>query len=223
MGEYSHRWRREQWPGRSFFLMTLYFGFSFFAFFRLYKELHAPSRRSRGKPRARRDRWRCYRPRARIDEEKSSSPSYAEAWTRTRDNISTGASLGQSFYRRAVFVCHRPRQYRRRGVLLQVSFRPALQIHLRPDAAPISDRRTRSPAKILLSEGATVESVCYSVGFDSISSFTGLFRRRVGETPAAFQRRELAKQDDIAARPSQVRSQLFHRKTRLERIAIFEK
>jgi AraC-like DNA-binding protein len=65
----------------------------------------------------------------------------------------------------------------------------------------LTDVRVRR-AKMLLTEGATVESVCYAVGFDSISSFTGLFRRRVGETPAAFQRRELAKQDDIAARPS---------------------
>lgn len=53
----------------------------------------------------------------------------------------------------------------------------------------------------LLADGATVAHACFSVGFDSISSFTGLFRRRAGQTPAAFQRSIQARQDELAARP----------------------
>ena len=56
-------------------------------------------------------------------------------------------------------------------------------------------------AKLLLADGATVARACFSVGFDSISSFTGLFRRRVGVTPAAFQREALKTKEDVAARP----------------------
>ena len=64
----------------------------------------------------------------------------------------------------------------------------------------LTDVRIRN-AKELLKNGDTVAKACFSVGFDSISSFTGLFRRRVGFTPAAFQRAELEKREDIAARP----------------------
>lgn len=56
-------------------------------------------------------------------------------------------------------------------------------------------------AKDLLADGAAVARACFSVGFDSISSFTGLFRRRVGLTPAAFQKDVQATRDEIAERP----------------------
>lgn len=56
-------------------------------------------------------------------------------------------------------------------------------------------------AKLLLAGGATVARACFTVGFDSISSFTGLFRRRVGDTPAAFQRQMLAKHNELQVRP----------------------
>lgn len=42
-------------------------------------------------------------------------------------------------------------------------------------------------SKLLLKENIPVAEVCYAVGFDSISSFTGLFKRLVGQTPAAYQ------------------------------------
>ena len=56
-------------------------------------------------------------------------------------------------------------------------------------------------AKVLLADGATVARACFSVGFDSISSFTGLFRRRVGVTPAVFQRAAREAKNEVAARP----------------------
>lgn len=42
-------------------------------------------------------------------------------------------------------------------------------------------------AKELLADGSPVAAVCYAVGFDSITSFTGLFKRRTGLTPARYQ------------------------------------
>ena len=42
-------------------------------------------------------------------------------------------------------------------------------------------------AKEYLDEGMTVAYSCFKVGFDSISSFTGLFKRRTGRTPRQFQ------------------------------------
>ena len=45
-------------------------------------------------------------------------------------------------------------------------------------------------AKQLLAEGErSVTDVCMEVGFSSLGSFSALFRRRVGESPAAYQRR----------------------------------
>ena len=42
-------------------------------------------------------------------------------------------------------------------------------------------------AKQFLHADESVSSVCYSVGFDSISSFTSLFKKIVGMPPAAWQ------------------------------------
>lgn len=64
----------------------------------------------------------------------------------------------------------------------------------------LTDVRVRH-AKELLKTDATVARACYSVGFDSVSSFTGLFKRRVGVTPASFQKNELKKQQEMNKRP----------------------
>ncbi|MVM30416.1 helix-turn-helix domain-containing protein [Spirosoma sp. HMF4905] len=45
-------------------------------------------------------------------------------------------------------------------------------------------------AKRLLLTGKTVQEVCFSVGFDSTSSFTGLFKKITGSTPTAFKSRQ---------------------------------
>jgi AraC-like DNA-binding protein len=42
-------------------------------------------------------------------------------------------------------------------------------------------------AKKLLMTDSTVMDVCFAVGFNSVSSFTGLFKRITGTTPAAYQ------------------------------------
>lgn len=56
-------------------------------------------------------------------------------------------------------------------------------------------------AKLILTAGGTVAKACFEVGFDSISSFTGLFKRRVGTTPAAYQAAQLLRKDEINERP----------------------
>ena len=78
-------------------------------------------------------------------------------------------------------------------------------------------------AKQLLASGETVASACYSVGFDSITSFTGLFKRRTGETPAAYQLRETLKKAEIKTKPLKFVPNCFVEKRGWSEIAIFEK
>ena len=56
-------------------------------------------------------------------------------------------------------------------------------------------------ARQVLAAGASVKEACFAVGFDSVSSFTGLFKRRVGLTPAAFQVQQVHRRRQIAASP----------------------
>ena len=51
-------------------------------------------------------------------------------------------------------------------------------------------------ARQLLASNVSVANVCYSVGFDSVSSFAGLFKRSTGLTPAVYQ---LQQQQKLAA------------------------
>jgi len=56
-------------------------------------------------------------------------------------------------------------------------------------------------AKGLLKTAMPVAIVCYEVGFDSVSSFTGLFKRIVGQTPSAFQHQSLQRKAEISVMP----------------------
>jgi AraC-like DNA-binding protein len=56
-------------------------------------------------------------------------------------------------------------------------------------------------AKQLLKTNLPVSDVCYAVGFDSLSSFTGLFKRLIGRTPSAYQLQQQKLKDDIATTP----------------------
>ncbi|HEV8590782.1 MAG TPA: AraC family transcriptional regulator [Pyrinomonadaceae bacterium] len=56
-------------------------------------------------------------------------------------------------------------------------------------------------AKEYLAAGETVAYACFKVGFDSISSFTGLFKRRVGRTPHQYQLERLEFKEAVAAKP----------------------
>src|SRR5688500_9408570 len=56
-------------------------------------------------------------------------------------------------------------------------------------------------AIILLQKGKSVNEVCACVGFESISSFTGLFKRKTGHTPSAWQYQWLNRQRQISEAP----------------------
>lgn len=56
-------------------------------------------------------------------------------------------------------------------------------------------------AKQLLQTPAPIAEVCNAVGFDSISSFTGLFKRTTGLTPSAYQVQQLRKKADLVQKP----------------------
>jgi len=44
-------------------------------------------------------------------------------------------------------------------------------------------------AKELLTQGKNITETCFNIGFDSPSSFSTLFKTRVGLTPSGFQKR----------------------------------
>jgi len=58
-------------------------------------------------------------------------------------------------------------------------------------------------AKKLLQEGNSINETCFMVGFESVSSFTGLFRRYVHLTPSAFQRQFMEREERIKNIPLQ--------------------
>ena len=56
-------------------------------------------------------------------------------------------------------------------------------------------------AKIFLTNGLSISEVCISVGFESLSSFSGLFKNTFGETPTAFSSNEVVRQKEMAINP----------------------
>jgi len=56
-------------------------------------------------------------------------------------------------------------------------------------------------AKLLLQKGKSVNQVCYSVGFDSISSFSALFKRLSGLAPSVYQQQQLERQVEMLNAP----------------------
>jgi len=53
----------------------------------------------------------------------------------------------------------------------------------------------------LLKAGAPVSDVCYTVGFESLGSFSGLFKRMVGRTPSNYSIEQQAIKAQIAQAP----------------------
>jgi AraC-like DNA-binding protein len=56
-------------------------------------------------------------------------------------------------------------------------------------------------ARALLSSGAGPHAACLAIGFDSISTFTTLFKRATGQTPAAYRNACLLRRAEIARAP----------------------
>lgn len=56
-------------------------------------------------------------------------------------------------------------------------------------------------ARQLLKEDRPVAEVCRAVGFESVGSFTELFRRHVDEPPSAFREKTRQKREDVRRAP----------------------
>jgi len=56
-------------------------------------------------------------------------------------------------------------------------------------------------AKEFLGQGFSVTDTIYKVGLDSVTSFTGLFKRMSGLTPSAYQRQFFIRQEKIKMNP----------------------
>ncbi len=57
-------------------------------------------------------------------------------------------------------------------------------------------------AKELLERDVSVTDACFAVGFDSLGSFTTLFKRRAGVTPSEYQRQQLERKAAIRKEPA---------------------
>lgn len=53
----------------------------------------------------------------------------------------------------------------------------------------------------LLRDNNSVSNACFSVGFDSLTSFSGLFKRIVGMSPSAYLEEQQEKKANISTRP----------------------
>jgi len=56
-------------------------------------------------------------------------------------------------------------------------------------------------AKEMLELGTSVTDTCFAVGFDSLGSFTRLFKSRVGLTPSEYQRQQIERKEQIRQEP----------------------
>jgi len=56
-------------------------------------------------------------------------------------------------------------------------------------------------AKQYLRNDFTVTDTCFTVGFGSLTSFTGLFKKHVGQTPSAYQQWHRLRQEKIKTQP----------------------
>jgi AraC-like DNA-binding protein len=68
-------------------------------------------------------------------------------------------------------------------------------------------------AKALLEEGVSVTEVCFAVGFDSLSSFIGLFKRSVGVTPLTYQSQQQRRKAEASRVPLRFIPSCFGGKT----------
>lgn len=56
-------------------------------------------------------------------------------------------------------------------------------------------------ARLLLQNGLTVTQTCSEVGFESLTSFTALFKKYVRLSPSEYQRRHLEREEQIRTAP----------------------
>jgi len=56
-------------------------------------------------------------------------------------------------------------------------------------------------AKQLLEKKFSISEVCFLVGFESVTSFSGLFKKLVGSTPSTFQKQQQKRKTYISTSP----------------------
>jgi AraC-like DNA-binding protein len=56
-------------------------------------------------------------------------------------------------------------------------------------------------AKTLLAENMSISEVCFSIGYESITSFSGLFKNIVGCKPSIYQKQQLQRNLDLGKSP----------------------
>jgi len=56
-------------------------------------------------------------------------------------------------------------------------------------------------AKLLLQKGTPVTETCFEVGFESLTSFAGLFKRYTSVPPSTYQQQYLQRQEQISTQP----------------------
>ena len=56
-------------------------------------------------------------------------------------------------------------------------------------------------AQLLLQDGAPVTETCFAVGFESLTSFIGLFKRIIGISPSAYRQQQQQRKHAINASP----------------------
>ena len=56
-------------------------------------------------------------------------------------------------------------------------------------------------AKQILKTNNSVTETCFLVGFDSLSSFSGLFKKNTGETPSSYAKRHMENKQKIYEKP----------------------
>lgn len=78
-------------------------------------------------------------------------------------------------------------------------------------------------AKRLLRSGRSVAEVCTAVGFESIGSFSALFKRTTGFTPSGYGRMQLYTKHQIAAAPLRFVPHCFAYQSGWSGTAILEK
>ncbi|HYV94002.1 MAG TPA: AraC family transcriptional regulator [Chitinophagales bacterium] len=61
--------------------------------------------------------------------------------------------------------------------------------------------RVQRAKELLKNKNTTASQACFDVGFESITSFTSLFKRHTGSTPASFQKLQLQLLDDARTEP----------------------
>ena len=78
-------------------------------------------------------------------------------------------------------------------------------------------------AKLRLKSNLSITAVCFEVGFDSVSSFSLLFKKHTGLSPKEFRQKEQSQKEVMTKSPFQFIPNCFAESYHWKKIAIFNK